>query len=65
WPSAEVLFNLVQKSSGYFVYASTIIKFVDDLYFRPTERLAIIQDLKPTQDDAPFEVLDKLYHQIL
>lgn len=65
WPSAEILFNLVQKSSGYFVYASTVIKFVDDPYFRPTERLEIIQGLKPHQYNAPFEVLDKLYHQIL
>ncbi|KAJ7721385.1 hypothetical protein B0H16DRAFT_375863 [Mycena metata] len=65
WPSAEILNNLVKKSSGYFVYASTVIKFVDDPYSRPTERLEIIQDLKPTHHDAPFEVLDNFYHQIL
>ncbi|KAJ7755426.1 hypothetical protein B0H16DRAFT_715057 [Mycena metata] len=65
WPSAVILFNLVQKSSGYFVYASTVIKFVDDPYSRPDEQLEIIQNLKPTQHDAPFEALDKLYHQIL
>ncbi|KAJ7668116.1 hypothetical protein B0H17DRAFT_908425, partial [Mycena rosella] len=29
WPSTEILNNLVEKSSGYFVYASTIIKFID------------------------------------
>ncbi|KAJ7721873.1 hypothetical protein B0H16DRAFT_1738008 [Mycena metata] len=65
WPSPEILDNLVEKSSGYFVYVSTVIKFVDDPYFRPTERLEIIQNLKPTQYDAPFEALDKLYRQIL
>ncbi|KAJ7721883.1 hypothetical protein B0H16DRAFT_1431611, partial [Mycena metata] len=65
WPTPEILLNLVEKSSGYFVYASTVIKFVDDPYFRPTERLEIVQNLKPTQDDVPFEALDKLYHQIL
>ncbi|KAJ7747564.1 hypothetical protein B0H16DRAFT_1268590, partial [Mycena metata] len=65
WPSSDVLDNLVGKSSGYFIYAATVIKFVDDPYFRPTERLEIIHNLKPTQYDAPFEMLDKLYHQIL
>ncbi|KAF8145688.1 hypothetical protein K438DRAFT_1690195, partial [Mycena galopus ATCC 62051] len=30
WPSPEILEELVRKSSGHFIYASTIIKFVDD-----------------------------------
>ncbi|KAJ7028929.1 hypothetical protein C8F04DRAFT_48621 [Mycena alexandri] len=65
WPSPQSLDHLVQKSSGYFVYASTVIKFIDDKYSRPTERLETIQNMSPTQSDAPFEALDQLYHQIL
>jgi hypothetical protein len=65
WPSPDVLDSLVSKSSGYFVYTSTIIKFVDDKYFRPTERLAVIQNLAPSDSDMSFEVLDQLYIQIL
>jgi hypothetical protein len=65
WPSPDILEMLVQKSSGYFVYASTVIKFVDDKYFRPTERLAAIQNITPTNSDAPFKALDQLYMQIL
>ncbi|KAJ7827287.1 hypothetical protein B0H13DRAFT_1468728, partial [Mycena leptocephala] len=42
WPSNTVLDNLVQKSSGQFIYASTIIKFVEDEYTRPTERLDVL-----------------------
>ncbi|KAJ7686144.1 hypothetical protein B0H14DRAFT_909321, partial [Mycena olivaceomarginata] len=30
WPAAEVVDKLVKKSSGYFIYASTVIKFRDD-----------------------------------
>ncbi|KAJ6471544.1 hypothetical protein C8R45DRAFT_1104511 [Mycena sanguinolenta] len=30
WPSWEILWELVYKSSGHFIYASTIIKFIDD-----------------------------------
>jgi hypothetical protein len=65
WPSSKILDLLVEKSSGYFVYASTVIKFVDDKYFRPTERLAAVQNLTHTDSDAPFEALDQLYIQIL
>ncbi|KAJ7793472.1 hypothetical protein B0H14DRAFT_3093999 [Mycena olivaceomarginata] len=42
WPAVEVIQKLVDKSSGYFIYASTVLKFVDDQNFRPTERLEII-----------------------
>jgi hypothetical protein len=67
WPSPEILDILVHESSGYFVYASTIIKFVDDRYFRPTERLAAVQNPIPIliNSDSPFDALDQLYIQIL
>ncbi|KAJ7095629.1 hypothetical protein C8R44DRAFT_718215, partial [Mycena epipterygia] len=65
WPSADVLAMLVEKSSGYFIYAATVIKFVDDKYFRPTERLQVIQNLTPNSSDSPFSALDQLYIQIL
>jgi hypothetical protein len=67
WPSREILNILVEKSSGYFIYASTIIKFIDDKDFRPTERLAAVvhwQNL-PTDSDRPFEALGQLYTQII
>ncbi|KAJ7618014.1 hypothetical protein FB45DRAFT_216866 [Roridomyces roridus] len=66
WPSDDVLSHLVDKSSGYFIYAATVIKFVDDKYFRPTEQLEIIMDTNSHSSDvSPFESLDQLYRQIL
>ncbi|KAJ7919536.1 hypothetical protein B0H13DRAFT_1482901, partial [Mycena leptocephala] len=65
WSSPEILHNMVEKSSGYFIYASTIIKFIDDKYSRPTERLAVVQNLSPANSDAPFATLDQLYIHIL
>ncbi|KAJ6491011.1 hypothetical protein C8R45DRAFT_826152, partial [Mycena sanguinolenta] len=68
WPVPHVLQNLVQKSSGYFVYASTIIKFIDDKNHRPTERLAAVrlfQDGNRMISESPFEALDQLYMAIL
>ncbi|KAJ7739133.1 hypothetical protein B0H16DRAFT_65445 [Mycena metata] len=65
WPSPQCLEDLVAKSSGYFVYVSTIVKFIDDQYSRPTEQLETIQNMGPTQSNGPFEALDQLYIQIL
>ncbi|KAJ7651439.1 hypothetical protein B0H17DRAFT_833397, partial [Mycena rosella] len=65
WPTEPVLEELVTTSSGYFIYAATIIKFIDDADFRPIERLsAVIQNL-PTECGTPFHALDELYSQIL
>jgi hypothetical protein len=63
WPSPEVIKYLVDKSSGYFIYASTVIKFVDDRNFRPTEQLEALQDASYLE--SPFSDLDQLYTKIL
>ncbi|KAJ7651436.1 hypothetical protein B0H17DRAFT_418929 [Mycena rosella] len=65
WPSPATLEALVIKSSGYFIYASTIIRFIDDKGFRPTKRLESIQKLSSDDSDSPFAALDQLYFQIL
>ncbi|KAF7362955.1 WD40 repeat-like protein [Mycena venus] len=67
WPSESVLDLLLEKSSGYFIYASTVIKFIDDRDFRPTERLSMVVDWQniPADSNRPFEALDQLYTQIL
>ncbi|KAJ6469909.1 hypothetical protein C8R45DRAFT_1078564 [Mycena sanguinolenta] len=64
WPSPDVVDKLVQKSSGYFLYAATIIKFIDDKSHRPTRRLAIIIDGSQGSESA-FDTLDQLYMTIL
>ncbi|KAF9071156.1 hypothetical protein BDP27DRAFT_1446445, partial [Rhodocollybia butyracea] len=66
WPLPKVLDGLVRRSSGYFIYASTIIKFIDDKNYRPTERLAIImKDQLEAGSDSAFDTLDQLYINIL
>ncbi|KAJ6587985.1 DDE superfamily endonuclease-domain-containing protein [Mycena capillaripes] len=69
WPSQHIINALVEKSSGYFIYASTVIKFVDDKHFRPTEQLELVQNFIfisiSIDSDSPFQALDQLYIQIL
>ncbi|KAJ7088709.1 hypothetical protein C8R44DRAFT_649363 [Mycena epipterygia] len=66
WPSPELVEVLVEKSSGYFIYASTVIKFIDDKHFRPTDRLETLMGFQSGRDsESPFDPLDQLYTQIL
>ncbi|KAJ7605373.1 hypothetical protein DFH06DRAFT_1113177 [Mycena polygramma] len=66
WPSPEDVETLVCMSSGHFLYPSTVIKFIDDLNYRPHKRLAaILGDLVHAEFELPFKALDQLYSQIL
>ncbi|KAJ6598346.1 hypothetical protein DFH09DRAFT_1131566 [Mycena vulgaris] len=65
WPSPADIETLVRKSSGYFIYASTVIRFIDDKNFRPTERLEIILGITEPDFESPYSALDQLYTQIL
>ncbi|KAF8959324.1 hypothetical protein BDZ97DRAFT_1397942 [Flammula alnicola] len=65
WPREPDLRYLVEKSSGQFIYASTVAKFVESHRHRPEERLRVVLGLSHPNDDRPFAVLDTLYRQIL
>ena len=65
WPLDEEVERLVQKSSGQFIYASTVIKFIDSHCHWPTDRLDIIFGLSPRGKTMPFAEMDSLYLHIL
>ncbi|KDR67161.1 hypothetical protein GALMADRAFT_80093 [Galerina marginata CBS 339.88] len=65
WPLPKVLQSLVHKSSGQFVYASTVVKFISSSHHQPHLRLDIVLGLRPADRDMPFAELDALYRQIL
>jgi len=66
WPSEADLRTLVFRSSGQFIYAATVLKFVDDRRYRPTDRLNAILGTSPAQNSSTaFADLDALYAQIL
>ena len=65
WPSEQIIAKLVQKASGQFIYASTVIKFVDDPHCNPSQQLEIILGLSKSNKSTPFADLDVLYAYIL
>jgi hypothetical protein len=61
WPAPHAVEQLVTKSSGIFIYATTVIRFIENEYSHPVDRLASVLSLDP-KSTAP---LDDLYTQIL
>lgn len=64
WPSEEVIQTIVQKSSGQFVYASVVVKYVTSNRHFPPNRLDVVLQLRAPKRDLPFAELDALYSHI-
>ena len=65
WPSSEDIRWLVKKSSGQFIFASTVAKYVNSHHHWPPDRLKIIFGQSNPGQETPFAELDSLYHLIL
>jgi hypothetical protein len=66
WPSEDVLKSLVQKSSGQFIYASTVVTYISSIRHRPADRLNVVLGIRPPRNvcEMPFGQLDALYRHI-
>ncbi len=67
WPGTSIVNTLVENSSGQFIYAATVIKFIESPEHNPMSRLDSVLQTGSTvgQSDMPFYQLDALYHHIL
>ena len=63
WPDLNDINLLCKKAGGFFIYASTVVKFVASKYHLPTERLDLI--ILRSRDGAHERGVDLLYTQIL
>ncbi|KAF8816967.1 hypothetical protein BYT27DRAFT_6954218 [Phlegmacium glaucopus] len=64
WPSADVIRRLVEKASGQFIFASTVMNYLESSQRHPIESLEIVLGLLRSGDDIPFAELDTLYIHI-
>ncbi|KAF9554820.1 hypothetical protein CPC08DRAFT_161250 [Agrocybe pediades] len=65
WPSSDTIEDLAYGSSGQFIYASTVIRYVESPRHRPDQRLDAALNLRPPFKDLPFTELDALYRHII
>ena len=62
WPDQKTMTSLVERSSGHFIYVSTVIRYIQSPKHRPDDRLEVILRLRPPQEgDKPYAQLDALY----
>ncbi|KAK1221897.1 hypothetical protein PQX77_015277 [Marasmius sp. AFHP31] len=68
WPGDDVIMVLVDRSTGQFVYVTTVIKFLSTgkVPVTPQQRLEVVLRAEPVSFFAsPYSDLDQLYSQIL
>jgi hypothetical protein len=65
WPSSSDIEVLCKKAAGFFIYASTVVKFVASGYDPPPERLTLITSLPRTTIGEGKSGVDQLYIKVL
>jgi hypothetical protein len=65
WPSPSDIRVLCKKAAGFFIYASTVVKFVISEADSPSEMLSLITSLPESTIEEGKSGVDQLYTQIL
>ena len=65
WPCGEDLTTLTKKSSGLFIFASTLVRFIESDHYEPNERLQLIIISSDSTVHEGRAGIDPLYTQIL
>ena len=66
WPPQDVIDLLVEKSSTQFIFAATILKYIQSLKHRPDKRLSVILGIIAIPAaDRPYAQIDGLYGHIV
>ena len=64
WPCDEDLTTLTKKSSGLFIFASTLARFIESEHHEPNERLQLIVTLPDSTVHEGRAGIDPLYTQV-
>ena len=65
WPCGEDLTTLTNKTSGLFIFASTLVRFIESEHHEPNERLQLIITPSDSTVHEGRAGIDPLYTQIL
>ncbi|EEB98958.1 hypothetical protein MPER_01441 [Moniliophthora perniciosa FA553] len=66
WPAEDDIFQLARRACGQFIFAVTVIKYIDTIDDLPQDRLQTILQLRTEGiPSSPYPELDLLYCQIL
>ena len=65
WPGERAIAKLVENASGQFIYAATVMRFIETPSDTPQVQLEIVLRLRPQDMESPFGPLDALYTRAL
>ena len=65
WPCDKDILTLTNKSSGLFIFASTLVRFIESEYHEPNERLQLILPEASGTTHEGQAGIDSLYLQVL
>ena len=65
WPCDSDILILTKKSSGLFIFASTLVKFIESEHHDPSERLQLVVSEANSTTHEGLAGVDSLYSQIL
>ncbi|KAF9034313.1 hypothetical protein BJ165DRAFT_673938 [Panaeolus papilionaceus] len=64
WPSSESINHLISRAAGQFIYATTVIKYIQSPQHRPNDRLDALLRLNNPLQAIPFAELDCIYRHV-
>lgn len=65
WPTVTDVEDIVKKSSGQFIYAATVMRFILESSANPILSLARVQGAAPISTKSPFAYVDAIYTYIV
>ena len=65
WPHSSDIKILCKKAAGFFIYASTVVKFIDSEIDPPTKRLSLVTNLPQSTVKEGKSGVDQLYTKVL
>jgi len=65
WPHDDEIAALTKKSSGLFIFASTLVRFIESEHHEPSERLQLVLSEASGTMHEGHAGIDSLYSQIL
>ena len=65
WPSSSDIKILCKKAAGFFIYASTVVRFIASESNPPTERLTLVTSLPQSTTEGGKSGVDQLYKAVL
>ncbi|KAF5314292.1 hypothetical protein D9619_011982 [Psilocybe cf. subviscida] len=65
WPPPADIEEVVTKSSGQFIYAATVMRYIASSPESPSHSLERVKGIRPVISNSPFAALDAIYTHIL